>query len=309
MKLDFIFSLCLIALLAGCGGPRECDDSDVINQIKENTLQILHSQEPSGWSQIMRASEGVAEAGLARAKGEVTDVKINDVFNFRKHENGTRTCKAKLTMQSLNGERSVVMKYNVINYEDGYQVEADDSYKNLVGSVVADYLRQAQAEADAVRQTKMEARAAALKAFLAKAPQGNVCADHFDQAAFVRDHVTTDLGNWVYEFDEPFSETVKGIVAQSKIGVAGIQTSGEAAPSDAENLDTSKYLYRCTGLLELTLPDGTVDANEEFSKIYFYAYAESQGSQLVSYRPEVEGEKFGLTGPARSIARKLKYGR
>ncbi|QND79216.1 hypothetical protein H4W19_12700 [Pseudoxanthomonas mexicana] len=309
MKLNLVFSLCLIALLTSCGGPKECDDSDVLNQIKENTLQILQSQESSEWSAMMRASAEAAEAGLARAKGEVTDVKVADVFNFRKHEDGTRTCKAKITMQSLNGERSAVLKYNVINYEDGYQVEADDSHKYLVGSVVGDYVTQAQAEVDAVRQAKVEAGVAALKDFLAGAPKGNVCADRFDQAAFIRDHVDTDLGDWIYEFDEAFSETVKGIVVKSKIGVAGVQTSGEAAPSDAENLGSSKYLYRCTGLLALTLPDGTVDANEEFSKIYFYAFVERQGSQLVSYGPEIEGKKFDLRGAARSIARKMKYGR
>lgn len=252
---------------------------------------------------------GCSRSRSCQSEGEAADVKITDVFNFRKHENGTRTCKATITMQSLNGERSVVMEYNVINYEDGYQVDTDDSHKNLVGSVVADYVTQAQAEVDVVRQAEMEARVTAVKDFLAKAPQGNVCANHFDQASFVRDHVDPNLGDWVYEFDEPFSEKVRGIVAQSKIGVAGIQTYGTAEASDVEHLETSKYLYRCTGMLELTLPDGTVDANDEFSRFQFYAYAESQGSQLVSYSPEVEGEKLSLTGPARSIARKLKYGR
>lgn len=307
MKQKFIFSLPLIALLTGCGGARECDDSDVLDQIKENTLQMLQSQEPAGWKQMMGAFDGVAEAGLAKAKVEATDVKITDVFNFRKQENGTRTCKAKLTMQSLNGERSVVMNYNVINYEDGYQVETDNSHRNLVARVVEDYIKQAQTEASAIRQAKMEERAASLSDFLSKAPQGNVCADHFDQASFVRDYVNQDLGDWVYEYNESLSEKVKSIVAQSKIGVTDIQTSSNIQPSNPESLDTSKYHYRCTGFLRLTFPDGTVDDNEEFGKIHFYAYWDAQDNKI-TYSPESEGEKFDLRGPARAIARKLKYG-
>lgn len=306
MKLKFSFALCLIAVLTGCGGQKECDDSVVLDHIEENTLKYLQSYKVEMWRGLV--SREILEASLAKVKEDVTHVEISDVFNFRKHENGTRTCKAKLTMQSLNGEQSVVMEYNVINYEDGHQVEIDDSGKKLVGSVIYDYVGQAQMEVDAIEKEKSEAKAAAYKDFLTKAPQGNVCADHFDQTAFTRDHVDMDLSTWVYEYDEALSQKVKDIVASSTIRVADIQTYGEVVPSDDNNLDTSKYLYSCKGALELTLPDGTVDANDQTNRIYFHAYAESQGNQLVSYRHSVEGEKFNIAGPARSIARKLKHG-
>lgn len=303
MKLKFSFALCLIAVLTGCGGQKECDDSVVLDHIEGNTLKYLQSYKVEMWRGLV--SREIVEASLAKVKEDVTDVEISDVFNFRKHENGTRTCKAKLTMQSLKGEQSVVMEYNVINYEDGHQVEIDDSGKRLVGSVIYDYVGQAQMEVDAIEKEKSEAKAAANKDFLTKAPQGNVCADHFDQAAFTRDHVDMDLSTWVYEYDEALSQKVKDIVASSTIRVADIQTYGEVVPSDNSN---SKYLYSCKGKLELTLPDGTVDANDQTNRIYFHAYAESQGNQLVSYRHAVEGEKFNIAGPARSIARKLKHG-
>ena len=305
MKLKFSFALCLIAVLTGCGGQKECDDSVVLDHIEENTLKYLQSYKVEMWRGLV--SREILEASLAKVKEDVTDVEISDVFNFRKHENGTRTCKAKLTMQSLNGEQSVVTEYNVINYEDGHQVEIDDSGKKLVGSVIYDYVGQAQMEVDAIEKEKSEAKQAAYKEFFANAPQGNVCADHFDQTAFIRDHVDKDLSTWVYEYDEALSQKVKDIVANSTIRVADIQTYGEVVPSD-NNLDTSKYLYSCKGTLELRIPDGTVDANDQTDLIYFHAYAESQGNQLVSYRHAVEGEKFNIAGPARSIARKLKYG-
>ncbi len=308
MKLKLSFPLILITTLTACGGPKECDDGDVLKQIKETTLNFLQSRDAVGWGQMMNASVEAAQSGLAKAKEQSASVEVSDVFNFRKLENGTRTCKAKLTMQSLNGARSVVMKYDVINYEDGHQVDTDNAYKNLVGRVVADYVTHDQAELDAIRKEKMEARFAAAQEFMAKAPQGNVCADNFDQASFVRDHVDPNLGSWNYEYDEPLSEKVRTIVSQSKISVSGIETYGAAEASNKENLENSKYLYRCTGTLELTLPDGTVDANEQLSQLHFYAYAESQGSHSVSYRHEVEGSKFNLDGPARSIARKMKYG-
>lgn len=294
-------SIMVGTLLTACGGQAECDDRDVLNQIRKETLLKLKAHQVGTWSGL---SADVAEAAMNQAKADVTEIQVADVFNFRKLGDGTRTCKAKLSATSVNGEHSVEMKYSVVNYEDGYQISMDDAGDKLVGAIMRGYVDRLQREKEAVRAQNAENVREKHSIYQSKVLQGNVCADNLDERAFVRDFVNQDLGSWEYEYDTAVTAQVKQLLAGRSLKLVDIQTGGNNPEGwqTADELADAVTYYRCTADLTVTLADGRV-----FSEQGVRFGAKAKGPQFIGYEVDHSDGRLGLNGVARLVARKIKY--
>ena len=222
----------LSCLLTACSGDMNCEDDEVIDTIR----QIIAEH----------TSNGAADAILA--------AEINDVFAFKKSDDGRWTCKARMIVQTSENTFEDEFHYAVNNYESGFEVEVDDDAAPLLNRVNGVYVRIANAEAAKQTSERAAERQAEIEAFMDRFPSGNVCAEKLDQNAFVSNHVDTqvtinDVGYHVGQFPPEIERQVVNDFASAKVGVAEIQTI-ERSPVSREDLENSQMNYRCTGALQ-----------------------------------------------------------
>lgn len=293
-KLYVWILIVLSGMLSACSGQSDCDDSAVTDQIEQSVLNYIHD-----YKFISSVKGDYVEKGMAGVKS----VTVKDIFNLRKLKNGTRTCKAKIIVQIEDGYRAAEMDYSVINYEDGFKVDLDRGTLYLLANAAFDYFDKKAAN---IWLKDLQAKAAQhkadLDAFLAKSLHGNVCADHFNQETFKRDFVDVDNYGMGHIRMEDVAEETRKIIAGSKVEVVDIKTP-HIRPSDEEHLETSKTIYRCTAVLQLVLPDGSVVTNGDIE-----FRAESQADKLIGYYVGAKlGDKFNIDNAGSIIAEKVEF--
>lgn len=236
----------LSCLLTACSGDMSCDDNDVFDSIRQIVAK--------------HARDGATDAILA--------AEITDVFTFTKSDDGSRTCKARMTVQTPENTFAGEFHYTVNNYESGFGVEVDDDAAPLLKWVNNDYLKIANAEAAEQAREREAERQAQIEAFMARFPSGNVCAERVDQNAFVSNDVNTqvtinDVGYHVGQYPPEVEQQVVNDFASAKITIAEIQTVDNSA-ENWQDLENSQMKYRCTGTLQamvggVSVMGGTVD--------------------------------------------------